>query len=58
MVLKTMWSDFTMLPNMRRIDRARHPLPYSKEPTTDEWAFQRLISDLMKCAPPGWNFDD
>ena len=34
MVLKTMWSDFTMLPNMRRIDRARHPLPYSKEPTT------------------------
>ncbi len=33
-------------------------VPVEADGRCDEWAFQRLISDLMKCAPPGWNFDD
>jgi hypothetical protein len=33
-------------------------VPAEADGRCDEWAFQRLISDLMKCAPPGWNFDD
>jgi hypothetical protein len=33
-------------------------VPAEADGRCDEWAFQRLISDIMKLAPTSWVFDD
>jgi hypothetical protein len=37
-----------------------HPftVPVEAGGMCDEWAIQRLIADIMKCAPAGYRFED
>jgi hypothetical protein len=31
-------------------------VPVEDDGRSDEWAIQRVILDMVKCAPPGWEF--